>query len=236
MSQVELIEQKAAHRELDDKWTELRCCGFFIGSTFCHAKHPFRSDSCPKKVLRRLHQCMEIILYSLATGKTMNAHATLEIRKARHVSRLGALGKHNNTNIELHASIHAYIYICIHIYIYILTHGRVSRYHFFGFHRPDKANRALSALWAIASQVEARLLQVAGGKGPLHPHMTSKWIQASSHVSIVPKWKQRPTYTCTFKLIHIEICIRISFLVFGRRIDSMTWFFSLTHAERWRTC
>ena len=65
LTEQEMIEQKAASREVEDKWTELRCCGFYW-KHFCYAKHPFRSDSYPKKVLRRLHQCMQIPLYRLA--------------------------------------------------------------------------------------------------------------------------------------------------------------------------
>ena len=173
-----------------------------IGSIFAMRSIRFDQTAIPRKCCVDFISVCKFLYTGWPFGETMNAHAMVEIRKARYVSRLGALGKHNNTNIELHANIHAciymyiyvwiyiyiyvcvyiiyiyiymYIYIYIYIYIYVFTHGRVSRYHLLdSTDRPDKAKRALSVLWAIDWQVGVLLLQVTGSKGPLHPHMTAK--------------------------------------------------------------
>ena len=90
-----------------------------IGSIFAMRSIRFDQTAIPRKCCVDFISVCKFLYTGWPFGETMNAHAMVEIRKARYVSRLGALGKHNNTNIELHANIHACIYMYIYVWIYI---------------------------------------------------------------------------------------------------------------------
>ena len=127
-----------------------------IGSIFAMRSIRFDQTAIPRKCCVDFISVCKFLYTGWPFGETMNAHAMVEIRKARYVSRLGALGKHNNTNIELHASIHAcmYIYMGIYIYVYVYTLYKYIYIYiciytwssleisFFGLHRPTRQSEA----------------------------------------------------------------------------------------------